>query len=206
MKLEKLIREAEEIVFSEFGILPEKSTYDIHGDWHDFAERTGSHPDSHGVYFPRDLSAHVKEGSEYLPVNLMHEYLGHGLYCEHSVPGRKIVALEKELEDIEKEILAVEGLPKKIHFQISSENPYFDDYKAKKDELENHFIQNIQVYEGFAMWLENHLAEKTGYENMFAKKMDRLVHDDYGRLLQHFSDYSDADGNLRLLEAVGFII
>ena len=73
MNLKNLILESEEILLSEFRIKPEKSTYTIHSCWNDFVINTSSHPDSHGVYFPRDLSAHLRESSEFLSVNFLIE-------------------------------------------------------------------------------------------------------------------------------------
>ena len=66
MNLQNLFLESEEVLLSEFSIKPEKSTYTIHSDWNQFVQNTKSHSNSHGVYLPRDLSAHLKEYSEWI--------------------------------------------------------------------------------------------------------------------------------------------
>lgn len=192
------------MLLSEFGIKPEKSTYTIHSDWNGFVNNTGSHPDSHGVYLPRSLSAHLKESSEFLSVNLLHEYFGHGLFCEHAISGQRIVSLEQALAETEKEMLNVSEPPEQQKFQVDETNPFFERYKSQRKELQQFFSQKIHNYEGFAMWLEHFLAKAINNESLFEQKMDELVHPDYRKLFEQFHDFSSQYGNFALIAQLGF--
>lgn len=204
MGLNNLVLESEEVLLSEFRIKPERSNYTVHSDWNGFVNGTGSHPDSHGVYLPRDLSAHLKESSEFLAVNLLHEYFGHGLFCEHAISGQRIVSLEKALEKTEKEMLNVSELPAHQKFQVDETNPFFEKYKSQREELQQFFSQNVHNYEGFAMWLEHFLSKATNKEVLFEQKMDELVHPDYKKLFEKFFSFSEQNGNFALFAQLGF--
>ena len=206
MDLTNLVLESEEALLSEFSIKPERSNYCIHSDneWQAFLINTGSHPDSHGVYFPRDLSAHLKKSSEFLPINLLHEYFGHGLFCEHSTIGQRIVSLEQDLAETEKEMLNLAELPEQHHFQVDETNPNFQRYKKQREELQQFFSQNVHNYEGFAMWLEHFLSKATNQAGLFEQKMDKLVHPGYKKLFEQFHNFSEQYGNFILIAQLGF--
>lgn len=204
MDLQNLVLESEEVLLSEFRIKPEKSNYTIHSDWSNFVQNTGSHPDSHGVYLPRDLSAHLRESSEFLSVNLLHEYFGHGLFCEHAISGQRIVSLEQALADTEKEMLNMSKLLTQQKFQVDETNPFFERYKKQREELQQFFSQNIHNYEGFAMWLEYFLSKATNNESLFEQKMDEMVHPDYKKLFEQFYNFSSQNGNFALIAQLGF--
>jgi hypothetical protein len=206
MDLSNLVLESEEVLLSEFNIKPEKSIYQVHpnNEWFEFVKKTSSHPDSHGIYLPRSLSAYLKESSEFLPVNLMHEYFGHGLFCEHAITGQRIVSLEHSLAETEKEMLNLTELPDLSHFQIDKTNPYFQRYKSQREDLQQFFSQNVYNYEGFAIWLEHFLSKATNNENLFEQKMDELVHPDYRKLFEKFQSFSEQNGNFALIAQLGF--
>src|SRR3990167_3908909 len=67
--------------------------------WNKFATQRGLNPNSFGIYLPRNQTAIIKDDN---PLSLFHEYFGHGLYCEQSLIGRKLVELEKKLLEEEK--------------------------------------------------------------------------------------------------------
>src|SRR3990167_5529983 len=69
------------------------------GEWGSFCERIGLNSNSSGAYMPRNQTAFL-DGNNHL--SLFHEYFGHGLYCEQSLAGRKLVELEKKLLEEEK--------------------------------------------------------------------------------------------------------
>lgn len=200
MALDQLLSECSEILESEFGITPESSTYNLYSEeeWRDFLAKTNSDEESLGVYLPRSQSAHLKEDSEFLPVNLIHEYFGHGLFCEYSSIGRKIVALEQQLAETEKKMLGLEQFPENSHFTIDETNPYFEEYKNQREELAEFLGQNIQYYEGFAMWLEGYLAHSTGHGALFDRKMSEVVHPDYKRLFEQFKSFEEQYGRFTI--------
>lgn len=206
MNLQNLVSESEEVLLSEFSIKPEKSSYRTHSDndWQDFLINTGSHPDAHGLYLPRNLSAHLKESSQFFLVNFLHEYFGHGLFCEHAISGQQIVSLEQALAKTEREIMQLEKLPEQHRFQIDETNPQFHEYKKQREELQQFFSQNVHNYEGFAMWLEHFLSKATNNESLFEQKMEELVHPDYKKLFEQFHDFSKQNGNFALIAQLGF--
>jgi len=204
MNIQNLILESEKILLSEFRIKPKKSTYIIHSDWNEFVKNSGSHLDSHGVYLPRSLSAHLRKSSEFLPVNLLHEYFGHGLFCEYAIPGQKIVSLEQALVETEKEMLNVSELPVQQKFQVDETNIHFQKYKEQREQLQQFFSQNIHNYEGFAMWIEYFLSKASNQESLFKQKMDELVHPDYKKLFEKFQIFSEQNGNFAFIAQLGF--
>ncbi|PIY81441.1 hypothetical protein CO155_01785 [Candidatus Pacearchaeota archaeon CG_4_9_14_3_um_filter_35_19] len=62
--------------------------------WNEFATQKGLNPNSSGIYLPINQTA-VIQGEN--PLSLFHEYFRHGLYCEQSLQGRKLVDLERKL-------------------------------------------------------------------------------------------------------------
>jgi hypothetical protein len=204
MNLHSLVLESEEILISEFKIKPEQSIYTIHSNWIDFVNNTGSHPKSHGVYLPRKLSAHLNKSSKFLPVNLLHEYFGHGLFCEHAILGQRIVSLEQSLAVTENEMFNTKEFPTQKNNQVDETNPFFEKYKTQREELQQIVSQNIHNYEGFAMWLEHFLSKTTKTESLFEQKMDELVHPEYEALFEQFYSFAIQNGNFALLAELGF--
>lgn len=206
MNIQHLIEKSEKIVEVRFGVAIEKSSYKVYEDsaWAEFLRETGSDSDSHGIYLPRTLSAHLKEHSQFLPVNLLHEYFGHGLFCEHSAIGQRIVSLERRLEETEKKILGLQELPSRNHYKVDETSPFFEEYKTQREEFQQFFYQNIHNYEGFAMWLEHFLAKETGQEPLFLHKMEKLIHPEYRNLLEAFHRFSENKGNFALIAQLGF--
>lgn len=205
MGLDYLVSECSEILESEFGIKPESSTYRFYSneEWLDFLARTNSDEESLGVYLPRSLSAHLKEDSEFLPVNLIHEYFGHGLFCEYSSIGRKIVALEQQLAETEKKVLGLEQLPERGHFTVDETNPRFQEYKTQREQLAEFLSQNIRYYEGFAMWMEGYLAHSTGNGALVDRKMNEVVHPVYKELFEQFKSFEEQYGGVALMSKLG---
>ena len=204
MDLQGLIWESDEILLSEFGIKPERSKYTIHLDWSGFVKSTGAHAQSEGVYFPRILSAHLKESSEFLKVNLLHEFYGHGLFCEHAITGKQIVSLEQALAETERKMLNISDLPAMKKFQVDETNSLFREYAKSRKDLECFFAKNVHLYEGFAIWLEHFLSKATNQQHIFEKKMDKLVISDYINLFEHFYNFSLQYGNFALIAQLGF--
>ena len=67
--------------------------------WTAFTQQFNLNSDSTGIYLPRNQTAVVQEDNT---LSLFHEYFGHGLYCEQSLTGIKLVDLEKKLLEEEK--------------------------------------------------------------------------------------------------------
>jgi hypothetical protein len=206
LNLEKLITDSNEILLSEFSMIPVSSIFKLYEkhDWDNFSEINRIPKNALGVYFPRILTANVKLDSKYLPVNFLHEYFGHGLFCEYSLIGKEIVYLEKDLEETEKKILNVNIIPENKHYQIDETNPFFQEYKQKVKKFSEFNSKNIWNYEGFAIWLEYFLSKKKGLITLFEEKMNTDVGKIYLPLFNKFNSFVDTYGKENLFYNLGF--
>lgn len=68
--------------------------------WTSFCKEFNFDKNSSGIYLPRNQTAIIPAKNK---LSLFHEYFGHGLYCEQSLPGRELVNLERSLMEEEKE-------------------------------------------------------------------------------------------------------
>ena len=206
MELQNLVLESGEVLESEFGIKPEKSKYMVYSinDWNNFLKRTNSHQDSHGVYLPRSLSAHLNKDSKYLAVNLLHEYFGHGLFCEHSLIGKNIVSLDRQIRDMEKEMLGINKLPENQHIQVIVPKEIAEGYNKRKNNFLTYFKSFEREYEGFGYWLEYFLSKATNQESLFEQEMNELVHPDYKKLFEQVHTFSEEKGSFVLIAQLGF--
>ena len=130
MNLNRIIEESERVLLQEFKVIPERSTYVLHQDWDTFLAKTGTTVRPHGIYLPRMFSANLNVNSPYLLVNLLHEYFGHGLFCEYSFIGQRIVSNEERLMEIEKEILSLDKFPIDEILQIPLDHPLIPKYRG----------------------------------------------------------------------------
>lgn len=97
--MKHLIIQASEILEDKFKIKPEKSKLYIHEDIQKLINRTRNKK-AQSIFFPRDLSAHVSKGRLDL---ILHEYHGHGLYCEQTHYGKKMVEDENNIKNMPQE-------------------------------------------------------------------------------------------------------
>ena len=97
--MRNLIIQASEILEDKFKIKPEKTKLYIHEDIHKLLNQTRN-PQAQSIFFPRDLSAHVLIGRLDF---ILHEYHGHGLYCEQSLYGKKMVENENRFNNMPQE-------------------------------------------------------------------------------------------------------
>lgn len=188
------------------GIFPQKSAYKIYQDdgWIAFcSSRNSDHVHLEGTYLPRTLSAHLKQETPFLQLNMFHEYLGHGSFCEHSRIGKKIVQYEQELAEIEKQILGANKLPENVRFKLDRLNPHFRDYAMLRQEFDDFARKNHNHYEGFAYWIEHYLAKIYGMSNLSDEKR-KTINTDYIVLVSAFEDFVSKNSLSALLEKVGF--
>ncbi len=154
-------------------------------EWNRFTIQIGLNPNSSGIYLPRNQTAIVKDGS---PLSLFHEYFGHGLYCEKSLSGMRLVDLEKKLLDEEKQ----EFSSKK--FNLKELQNFRRKNKAFK-ELEEFEKENLGKYELFAIWTEYLLSKEYGLMDKFEKKYDSLERRDK-ETIDTVINFSHQYGNL----------
>ena len=74
-------------------------------EWLRFCRRYGFNESSGGIFIPRNLTAYLLAETPNLPVNLFHEFFGHGLYFEYSEKGRSLQDLELKLMQEERRLL-----------------------------------------------------------------------------------------------------
>jgi len=125
--------------------------------WRPFSERIGLNSNSSGIYLPRNQMAIIQEEN---PLSLFHEYFGHGLFCEQSLIGRKLVDLEKALLEEERQEFQGRQFTLEDVQKFRNKNQMFQ-------ELEEHRKQNLGIYEGFAIWTEHLLSGEFGISDEF---------------------------------------
>ncbi|OGJ13273.1 hypothetical protein A3K82_01805 [Candidatus Pacearchaeota archaeon RBG_19FT_COMBO_34_9] len=132
--------------------------------WNSFCQKSNLNHNSSGIYLPRNKTAIIPKNNK---LSLFHEYFGHGLYCEKSLSGRKLVDLEKRLLEEEK-------------LEFSNSRFTLDDIQRFRkrnqtfQELDEFRKQNLGIYEGFAIWTEFLLSGQFNLREIFERKYDSL--------------------------------
>ncbi len=184
---------------------PQRSTFRVYPtpDWTQFCTNQGMDHRRDGVYIPRSLSAHLHSNTAFIQLYFFHEFYGHGSFCEYSSIGKKIVAYEHELAEIEKAVLGVTELPENTRFRVTSDHILFADYKTLRDELQQYFAANHDVYEGFALWFEKQLALRNGLGELHKARME-LVDSPHRAILTDIEYFVKSNGVAALLEKLDF--
>ena len=96
--LDSLLQDASAFIEEEFGLGVDESGLKLYSaeNWSRFCEVNDFDAESEGIYVPKSLTAYAKVDSEELVSNIFHEYFGHGLFCEYSSIGKKLVEIEQE--------------------------------------------------------------------------------------------------------------
>ena len=132
--------------------------------WENFTLQRGLNPYSSGIYLPRNQTAIIQQQD---CLSLFHEYFGHGLFCEKSLSGRRLIDLEKKLLEEEKQ----EFQNRKFTLQ---EIKKFREETKTFQELEMFKKENLKLYELFAIWTEYLLSGELGLRDKFESKYDSL--------------------------------
>jgi hypothetical protein len=176
------------------GYKPEQTSLQSisNSEWFDFTQQKGLNPNSSGIYLPRNQTAIIQEGNS---LSLFHEYFGHGLYCEQSLSGRKLVNLEKKLLEEEKQ--EFQGRKFKLNNlrEFRKQNKTFQ-------ELEEFRKQNLAQYELFAIWTEYLLSKENRLINDFEKRYDFLDKENKDAV-DSIINFSEQYGNLATFYASG---
>ena len=153
--------------------------------WNNFCKSIGQPINKLGIYSSRNQTAIIQKENS---LSLFHEYFGHGLYCEQSLAGRKLINLEQKLFEEEKQEF------KEKQFTLK------DLEKSRKtsltfQELNNFKEQNLTQYELFAVWTEYLLSKKFKINEIFEKKYDNLSKKDKEQV-ERIINFSEQYGNL----------
>ena len=168
------------------GYKPEKTSLQQipEKQWNEFTLKLGLNSDSSGIYFPRNQTAAIRDEN---PLSLFHEYFGHGLYCEKSLEGKKLVDLEKKLLKEEKEFFS-----KKFNLKDLQK---FRERNQTFQELESFKQVNFGRYELFAIWTEYLLSEEFNLRSAFEIRYDSLSIKER-ELVDSVINFSEKYGNL----------
>ena len=188
--LDSLIKEASDFISSEFNLQIKKSQLKIYSpkNWKKFYEANkesiiGFQKNDEGLYIPKSYSAYLREDSAFFVPNVFHEFFGHGLFCEQSSIGKKLVKLTQNKGD------ANSFLYDKIDLRIQPLG------------LTN---KNIDNYEGFALWLEALLCKETGNKKNWDLKKE-AIHKDYRVLFEYFQEAEKKLTRFGFMSQLGFL-
>ncbi len=134
------------------------------------------------MYVPASYSAYVRVDSPVLVSNVFHEYFGHGLFCEHSQIGKRLVDIIQNNGD---------------------EKPFLFDEVNPREQSLGLCKTNIANYEGFAVWLEVLLCEETDNSKVWQLKKDRLP-DGFVSLFEFFQDAEQRLSRFGFMSQLGF--
>lgn len=163
--------------------------------WRALCKKQEGNQDASGMFQPRSQIAVINSESEVYPLNLFHEYFGHGLFCERTLTGKKLVDLEQKLMQEEKEHF--EGIP----FSLK-ELKRFRENNATFKHLQQEREDNLDLYENFAIWTECLLAKHFDI-NQFEMRYDSMPESERSQFDKILS-FSKRYGNLSTFYAVGF--
>ena len=179
-----IIKEASNFISSEFNLKIQKSKLKVYSneDWKKFCQVNGFEVNGGGLYVPQSYIAYVNECNPVLVSNIFHELFSHGLFCEHSQIGKKLVDLIQE--------------------DKNSKGFLCDDIDSRIQPL-GLTNKNIENYEGFAFWLEALLCKETNYKKIWESKKERLPEEDVA-LFEYFKDSEKKLTRFGFMSQLGF--
>ncbi len=192
--LENILDVSNSFYLDTLGYKPERTSLQElpKESWSNLANERGLNTNSSGVYFPRNQLAVIKQEN---PLSLFHEYFGHGLYCEQSLDGRKLVELEKKLLEKEKNRFNGYEFTLKELQEFRIENPTFQELNRFKEE-------NLGKYELFALWTEYLLSKENNMLGDFERRYDNFSRKDK-EVIDSTINFSESYGNLAAFYAQG---
>lgn len=184
ISLESALKDAGLFVSSEFNIQLEKSQLKPYSpdNWNKFCKVNGFEVNSDGLYVPASYSAYVRIDSPVLVSNIFHELYGHGLFCEQSQIGKKLIDI-------------VQNKGNEKAFLFDEVNPQMQLFGLCKTNIDN--------YEGFAVWLEALLCRETDNAKVWQLKKDRLPNN-YISLFEFFQDIEQRLTRFGFMSQLGF--
>lgn len=141
--MKDLIIRASEILEDKFNIIPVESKLFLHENIDDFLKNLRS-KNAKSVFLPSTLSAHAPNNQLDC---IVHEYFGHGTFCEHSKYGKMLVENERKFQTM-----------------------------SKKELGEALFLQDqlYTYFEGHALWTEDFLLRSLDQEEILNKRLESL--------------------------------
>ncbi len=181
MSIETIIKKCNSLLEEKFDLKIEKTKLNLYPkeEWQKFIESKNLTGKCEEVYLPASYSANILKDSKFILLNIFHCYFGHGLFCENTPLGRKLVNATKqgELEDkFLYEYVADDGLP---------------------------FMQAIANYEGFALWIEGWLSNLTGHKELWEERL-KTIRIPFLSFLKRYENIEEEFGSYGVIYKQGF--
>jgi len=195
INLDDLISQISEHYQQLLSIKPRRTKIQILSaiEWQNFCRKFNLDNSSEGISLSRNLTSYLLANSEFLPLNLFHEYFGHGLFFEYSKQGRFIQKLEKKLIKEEKMNFKNRQFTLEELLKFREKNSSFKLLQKEK---------NNPLYEVFAIWTEHYLCELFKMKDKFEQKYKKIS----GKIkenLEKFIDFQKRQGELALFYEIG---
>ncbi len=161
-------------------------------NWIKFTTQNNLNPNSSGVYLPRSQTAIIQKDEA---LSLFHEYFGHGVYCEQSLIGKRLVYFEKQLLKEEKIEFANRKFTIEDLQKLRQQNKTFKKLNKFKK-------LNLARYELFAIWTEYLLSEELNLKEDFEKKYN-FIESENRQAVDNIINFSKQYGNMATFYANG---
>ncbi|MDP1695309.1 MAG: hypothetical protein Q8L29_00145 [archaeon] len=165
-------------------------------DWNNLCNQNNLKKEVSGIFLPRNMSAYVKENNEFLPLNIIHELYGHGLFFEFSKRGRFFTKLEEKLFREEKKLLKGRRFSMAELEEARKQSSTFSLLKKTEQESST-FI------EAFAIWTEKYLSDNFGLGELFRKKYEEKM-PEIEKMIEEFEDFRKRHGEKAIFYESGF--
>ncbi len=164
-ELDYLLTSSNQFFSDLLGYKPEKTILQIlnNKQWNAYFSKIGANTNSLGIYLPRNQTATIYIESKTAPMNLFHEYFGHGFFCEQSLIGKRLVDLEKSLLEEEETEFSGKKFTLRNLYDFRQHNKVFKVLSEFRKE-------NLKVYEGFAVFIEFILSRENNLQKIFEIK------------------------------------
>ena len=164
-------------------------------EWNSFCQNTGQPINKNGIYIPRSEIAIVRNEIPYKELGLFHEFYGHGLFCERTLLGKKVVGLDKKLMEEEQNYFEENEINQSTHNEFVKNNK-----TAKKlIDLKNRTETYQELWSIFTEYLLGEEAGVKGFLDKY-KKLSGIERRELGK----FISFKEKFGNLAIHYANGF--
>ena len=182
--MKKLIIQASEILEDKFKIKSQKTKLYIYEDIQEFLSKT-KNSQAQSIFIPKDLSAHIPKDRLDLAI---HEYHGHGLYCEQANYGKQMVLHEQNIDKMSEKQLA-EALV--IHEHLK---PDFEGHALWTEDFVLTQLRRFDILESRLQELNNLSFNSRFHRNLKTQR------DIYNRIKQ----FEQVNGIFELWYSLGF--
>jgi len=195
IKTKYLLDASNEFYQDLLGYKPETTKLSVvnNREWNSFCQNTGQPKEMNGIYIPRSETAIVRNDVPYKELGLFHEFYGHGLFCERTLLGKKLVGLDKKLMEEEKSYFTNNSLTRSSHNEFVNNNETARDLVELKNKTETY-------QELWSIFTEYLLGEEVGIRGFLGKyknlsgigrqELDKFISfkETFGKLAIHYAN------------------